>query len=696
MLLALVAFERQIAPLHSNHPVPPALAHGFLDASAWHFQRDGNIPLAGKWRYYDHRWAADIPVGDTSGVGTLVPGSWPADPVTRTTSQSGYATYALRLRIPASPSNDRLAIATGYWHSAYRVYANGQLIAESGSPSATAEGEVARAYSKIALLPATNDIELRVEISNHLDRHGGAFQPPKLGLESGLRAQLDVMRSVSAFLVGAMFFAALYHMVLFRLDLSTRTNMWFAWLAGMLGIRTLLIEPLAAYSVDVLGQDWVWRIDYASSVALLPLCYQFFRLSFPRQLSSALSPWIWGFGVGAAAFSLIGGPVPGEWGVKVAELVAAPFILYLTYSLSKAVHQKESGAALSLAGWVLCAIASVNDILLENGLIDSINLIPFGFLAFFLCLSGMLASQFRFAYRQAQSVSQTLRNENHELEEAVHKRTIELEEKLDELRRNQSALEQAREQAVSANTAKSRFLATMSHELRTPLNSILGFSEIIRDEKIGPINEARYSEYAAHINESGAHLLSLIGDILDMSRIEAGRLELQFEELVIEDVVKAALNRAATRERKAVDAVDICLGPDLPMLKADRRTLLQMLINLISNALKFTPEGGKITLSAFMRPEGGVTLQVADTGIGMEPSDIPKALQPFSQVDDNLWRRHEGSGLGLAIVKSLMEQHQGTLVLQSKKGTGTTAQLEFPSSRTIQARLFHPHAVRAG
>lgn len=695
MLLMLVVFERQLAPLHSTRPEPPQLLHGAIDVSQWHFAEDGNVSLNGLWRYYSQRWSSEIAAGDDGRVGAPVPGAWPAEPGADSTRQSGHATYVLRLKLPDTPEHDRLALSTGYWHSAYRVYANGELIATSGRPAADGDQEVGRAYSLIAVLPPVKEIELRFEISNHIDRHGGAFAPPIIGLESTLRSQSDIVRTVSACLVGSMLFAALYHMVLFWLDPVGRSNMWFAFFATALGVRTLLIDPLASYSVEVIGQDWVWRVDYASSMILLPLCYQFFMLSFPRQVSARYAPWIWGFGAGAACLTLVGGPVPGEWGMKVTEFVCVPFIAYITFSLSKAVFQKENGATLSLAGWALCATASVHDIILENGLIDSINLIPFGFLAFFLCLSGMLASQFRTAYRQAQTVSNTLRNVNHVLEEAVQKRTAELEEKVVELERHQQALEKAREDAVSANTAKSRFLATMSHELRTPLNSILGFSEIIRDEKLGPISDSKYAEYAGHINESGAHLLSLIGDILDMSRIEAGKLQLEFEELVVEDVVKAALNRAATRERRAADTVEVNLGPDLPMLMADRRTLLQMLINLISNALKFTPAGGKITLSAFLRPDGGVTVQVADTGIGMEPEDIPKALQPFSQVDDNLWRRHEGSGLGLAIVKSLMEQHQGTLTLQSAKGTGTTAQLEFPAARTVHARLSATQFVRA-
>jgi signal transduction histidine kinase len=350
------------------------------------------------------------------------------------------------------------------------------------------------------------------------------------------------------------------------------------------------------------------------------------------------------------------------------------------------VLAEEKGAPLSLAGWLLCASASVHDILMENGILHGINLIPYAFLAFFLCLSGMLAARYRDAFRQAKNMSARLQSLNEELELAVQERTSELNEKLFEISSSQAELQRAKEEAVSANIAKSRFLATMSHELRTPLNSILGFSEIIRDAKLGNLGDERYGEYAAYINESGAHLLSLIGDILDLSRIESGRLDLQFERVNVADVVEDALAKAATRAQLGRERVSATIPQNLPDLHADRRALMQMIINLVSNALKFTPEGGKIVLSALERHDGGITLQVEDHGIGMTEAEIPKALKPFTQVDDNLSRRSEGSGLGLAIVKSLVEHHEGNISISSEKGVGTTVRLEFPRERSVSTR----------
>ncbi len=667
---------------------PPAPVDGSIDLTHWDFAHDGSVSLGGEWTFFDKTWASEVPASREAPMHATVPGPWPAtEKSSQTARMNGHGTYVLKLRLPAAANGEVFAIDTGYVLSAYRVYANGQLIVASGVPAATKDGEYARAYAQVAALPAdTREVELAFEVSNHLSRYGGSFIAPTLGLQVPLVAHLDFIRSLSMFLFGAMVFAALYHFVAYSLNRDAAVSLWFGLFAALLGMRTLLTEPLATFSVPFIGQDWVWRLDFSSSLLLLPTAYHFFMLSFPRQISSKLVPWISGFCAGAALFTLIGGTIIGEYSMKVFEFLAVFAIAYITQAIARAAFKGEQGSRLALAGWLLSAGASVHDILLDNGLIlvTGINLIPFGFLAFFLCLSGMLVARFRDAFHRAESASFQMRSQNEQLEAAVELRTRELNEKIDELKDNQDALERAKTEAVSANIAKSRFLATMSHELRTPLNSILGFSELIRDERLGSVGDQRYCEYAGHIHEGGTHLLHLIGDILDLSRIEAGKVELRFETLNISEIVETALRHAATRERRADGDVQLDISRNLPRVHADGRSLVQMIMNLLSNALKFTPAGGRIVLSAFERDDGGVTVQVSDSGIGMDAADIPKALCAFSQVDDSLSRRHEGTGLGLPIVKSLIELHGGRLLLASEKGRGTVVQLELPESCSIR------------
>ncbi|HEX2115941.1 MAG TPA: ATP-binding protein [Alphaproteobacteria bacterium] len=248
------------------------------------------------------------------------------------------------------------------------------------------------------------------------------------------------------------------------------------------------------------------------------------------------------------------------------------------------------------------------------------------------------------------------------------------------------ALQDAKVEAEAANRSKSQFLANMSHELRTPLNAIIGFAELIKDERFGPVGQARYLEYAGDIFSSGNHLLSLINDILDMAKIEAGRMELHEEDVAVAEVVEEAarLLRQCAEESLVVLAVSV--ENALPDVRADRRALRQMLLNLIGNAVKFTPAGGRIAVTA-AREGDCVEFRIVDTGIGIAPEHMDTVLAPFGQVANELTRSHPGTGLGLPLVKALAELHGARLSLTSEVGRGTTAVVRFPADRSLLRKV---------
>ena len=251
------------------------------------------------------------------------------------------------------------------------------------------------------------------------------------------------------------------------------------------------------------------------------------------------------------------------------------------------------------------------------------------------------------------------------------------------LKRAESALRKAAEEAEAASQAKSQFLANMSHELRTPLNAIIGFAEIIADEILGPAARDRYRAYARDIRASGMHLLDVISQVLDMSKIDAGRFDLREERIDLAEVTISATRLVERLARDAKLALDVQLPPDLPMLVADRRALRQILINLLSNAIKFTPPDGRVELHAAIEPGGELAIVVSDTGIGMAEQDIPTALAPFGQIDSAMTRERPGTGLGLPIVKALVELHGGSLAVESALGAGTTVRVRFPARRLV-------------
>ncbi len=245
-----------------------------------------------------------------------------------------------------------------------------------------------------------------------------------------------------------------------------------------------------------------------------------------------------------------------------------------------------------------------------------------------------------------------------------------------------SELERARIAAETSSRVKSQFMAHMSHELRTPLNAIIGFSEMIREALMGPVS-ARYRDYANDIHSSGSHLLRLINDVLDLSKVEAGRLELHEETIDLAKLVEECRRLVADRVRAGGLSLTIEVPPALPAVRADELRLKQIVLNLLSNGVKFTPAGGRVTLAAAATAEGGIALSVDDTGIGMAEAEIPVALEPFRQLDSAFSRRFEGTGLGLPLARRLAELHGAALAITSARGRGTTATLTLPANRVV-------------
>lgn len=264
--------------------------------------------------------------------------------------------------------------------------------------------------------------------------------------------------------------------------------------------------------------------------------------------------------------------------------------------------------------------------------------------------------------------------------ERLHATIAELEDREEKLSLLARKYEVAMTRAEAANQAKSEFLANMSHELRTPLNAINGFSEIMAGELFGPLGHEKYKGYSADILKSGQHLLSLINDILDMAKIEAGKLTLHYEQVSLKEIVDDAtrLMRGKIEEAGLKLVVD---AAEMPEIEADHRGLKQVVLNLISNAVKFTPEGGDIIVALSRLDDDRVRLAVTDTGIGIAPEDLARLARPFEQVEGQHSKTTQGTGLGLALTKSLIELHGGELVMESEPGRGTTVSFDLPIRR---------------
>jgi signal transduction histidine kinase len=244
-------------------------------------------------------------------------------------------------------------------------------------------------------------------------------------------------------------------------------------------------------------------------------------------------------------------------------------------------------------------------------------------------------------------------------------------------------LTRARRQAEQASAAKSDFLARVSHEIRTPLNAIIGFSEVMMEERFGPVGNERYREYLKDIHASGGHLLSLVNDLLDLSKIEAGKLELSFASVSLNDLTQhcvAIMQPQANRERIIIRT---SLPATVPQIVADARSVRQIVLNLLSNSIKFTGAGGQVIVSTALNDNGEVALRVRDTGIGMSEKDLAAALEPFRQLATSVGGAANGTGLGLPLTKALAEANRARFHIKSAPKAGTLVEIAFPANRMV-------------
>ncbi len=260
---------------------------------------------------------------------------------------------------------------------------------------------------------------------------------------------------------------------------------------------------------------------------------------------------------------------------------------------------------------------------------------------------------------------------------------VSIQSDITELKKAEAAISAAKDEAQTANRAKSEFLAHMSHELRTPLNSILGFTQVMREEVFGPLGDEKYLEYAMNVNHSGQHLLALINDILDISKVESGEVTLDEEVFDLEATLRSSIRMVTGQAGEPEDRIALEAVTNVGHFKGDKRIIKQVILNLLSNATKFTPAGNSIRVSIASEPSGAIKVEVADRGCGIAQEDIAKVLEPFGQVRSGSHQAHAGTGLGLSLSKMLTELHGGNLLLESELGQGTRVTLRFPAERSM-------------
>jgi two-component system cell cycle sensor histidine kinase PleC len=395
---------------------------------------------------------------------------------------------------------------------------------------------------------------------------------------------------------------------------------------------------------------------------MIALCVRFLKVA---PGNAALPRWVHRFvladlvsGVAwASLFVLLPLSAPGPVGLEVFQVATFLIVLSIITWLASTLPAAASAAAipLTLVFVATCALR--------------------GEMLFYIIATMALAALMLFLFISARHNTATLAM----LDYRAQKDLL-----IAEIATAKSLSDEARRRAEEANLAKSRFLATMSHELRTPLNAILGFSEIMKNEVLGPMGNANYKDYVNDIHNSGQHLLNLINEILDLSRVEAGRYELNEEPISLAVIAEECVHLLQLKAREKNITVSEDYARNLPRLWADERAVRQIVLNLLSNAIKFTPPGGEVAVAVNWATGGGQFVSVQDNGPGIPADEIPIVLSAFGQGSIAIKSAERGAGLGLSIVQALMQTHDGRFELKSKLREGTEVIATFPQSRVMQ------------
>lgn len=608
---------------------------------------------------------------------TSVPDLWGPALTTDVTSGHGLATYCIDIELPKTRS--LLALKLGTMRSIYSVYTLGRAgdgservkhVRWNGDPARMPYDEATSpVVPPVELSPDVSRFKLVIQIANHVHKQGGMIGVPVIQYLDHVDARERRTSAFSSSLFLLLLLVSIGALVIGRVYDRHSGYFIFSALAAASAFRVFLVGNLVWDYFPNLTEANELTLEYLSLFLIVPVYYAFIASLFHRGTIRKRDMAIYGSSALFVAFALYAAFFMRPGAVTLArepfQLVAVVAGLTMAWQVGRSFlcdpDQKSDALIVMIAALLTIAYEIVTNFNVVDLSMEWSEVL-------ILCLTILHARAFVANSRRVQRERDQLVLNLSRANETLGTKAVELAE---------TAM-----RAEEASRAKSEFLATMSHELRTPLNAIIGFSEMMKQNMFGPMGNERYAQYVADINESGTHLLSIVNDILDLSRVESGKDDLHEERVDLLRVANLILGLVAEKAAQGGVVCELDVAKDLPDILADERKVKQILINLVGNAIKFNIAGGRVTVS-LSGDMSGVAIEVVDTGIGMRPEDIPKALDRFGQVDGNLNRRYEGLGIGLSIVQALVRQHGGALTIVSELGVGTRAIVRFPAERCL-------------
>jgi len=669
---------------------------GAVDTKAWSFENDGAFHLKRNWTVFRNRLLApqDFSAGscaptsaisENSGEQISMPDLWGPGFTTSVSSGHGTATYCRVIELPNSEVLYSLRMGT--LRSVAHIYVvhpddHGQkkvtLLHKNGGLDAAGEQVVSNPDLPILSIPyGVQKLTLVMQLSNRIHKQGGIVEIPTLDLKWRMDAADNRATGTPSALVIVLLFIALGALTMGRRSHSAIDHQLFAFLAFAAALRAAFVSDLIWDYVPDFDLARKYDLEYLSLFVVAVAYYAFVKRLLRPGKTLKIDFVIYGFSGGLIVFAIFLAPffAPGtitltREPVQVLWAMIVLMMVYMVYSTSITSSERRreaivvSVAAIIYAGYeILSSIGAVTSSLEWSQLIIFVVVVVH---------AQVFVVKARLTEVERDALMGRLQDANRNLQNRA------------------LALDFALKRAEEASKAKSNFLATFSHELRTPLNAIIGFSELMTREVFGPVGSSHYKEYANDINSSGTHLLGLVDDILDLSSTEAGADDLVNQTVNICDLVTETLSLLKIQAGHKKITMKLEQAVAVPLLRADERKIKQVLINLVTNAIKFNKEKGSVSINVHA-DETGLYVDVLDTGIGIAEGDIPKVLSRFGQADSAKRSENAGVGIGLPLSEVLVRQHGGELKVTSKLGEGTCVGIWFAPDRMV-----HEEEVVAG
>ncbi len=609
---------------------------------------------------------------------TSLPDIWGPAFTSDVASGHGVATYCTEITLPQSTKF--LALRMGTTRSIYQIYAltenptekNERLILlhSNGDPSSAKNTVANNPTAPVITLPrGVQNFKLIVQLANYVHKQGGIVDVPKIGYLQHFDSMQRRESALPTALVLLLLLVSVVTLIVGRSYDQYGGHAIFATLTATSAFRTFFVSNLVWDYFPTFSEARKYDFEYLSLFMMAAAYYAFICYLFRNGKVLRIDKVIYAVSAALCIFALILAPFfpPGT-----ITLLREPFQLFwavicviigttILWALLYDKQAKSDALVVLIAALSTFAYEVLSSMKFIHSSMELSNLL-------IIFVTSLHIRAFVLKFRRVENERNALTQNLREANKVLQARATDLGHAL--------------RLAEVASHAKTEFLATMSHELRTPLNAIIGFSEVMKLEMFGPLGHEKYTTYSKDINESGTHLLDLVSDILDLSRVESGS-DILFEEQVrVREIAAQVLKSTKLQADKAEVRCSIDAPENLSALVADERKVRQILTNLVSNAIKFNIPNGTVTVR-LSNDVNGFCISVHDSGIGMSESDIPKALARFVQVDGNLNRKYEGLGIGLSIVQALTKQHGGTINVKSEPGVGTEVTIKFPAERCV-------------